>query len=63
MASLSFHRPASPFVAGCIGSPPINLLKSTPGAPAPAPAPESVIRIAPREDRLHWFDAATGKRS
>ncbi|MBN9410131.1 MAG: sn-glycerol-3-phosphate import ATP-binding protein UgpC [Burkholderiales bacterium] len=27
-----------------------------------APAPDSVIRIAPREDRLHWFDAATGKR-
>ncbi|MBP7566511.1 MAG: sn-glycerol-3-phosphate import ATP-binding protein UgpC [Burkholderiaceae bacterium] len=27
-----------------------------------APAPGSVIRIAPREDRLHWFDAATGKR-
>jgi sn-glycerol 3-phosphate transport system ATP-binding protein len=28
----------------------------------PNPAPDSVIRVAPREDRLHWFDAATGKR-
>ncbi|RYG14552.1 MAG: sn-glycerol-3-phosphate ABC transporter ATP-binding protein UgpC, partial [Burkholderiales bacterium] len=27
-----------------------------------APAPESVIHIIPRRDRLHWFDAATGKR-
>jgi len=28
----------------------------------PAPAPEQVIRVKPREDRLHWFDAGTGKR-
>jgi sn-glycerol 3-phosphate transport system ATP-binding protein len=28
----------------------------------PTPAPDSIIHIAPREDRLHWFDAATGKR-
>jgi sn-glycerol 3-phosphate transport system ATP-binding protein len=27
------------------------------------PAPDSNIRVAPREDRLHWFDAATGKRT
>ncbi len=26
------------------------------------PAPDSVIHVAPREDRIHWFDAATGKR-
>jgi sn-glycerol 3-phosphate transport system ATP-binding protein len=26
------------------------------------PAPDSLIRVAPREDRLHWFDATTGKR-
>jgi sn-glycerol 3-phosphate transport system ATP-binding protein len=26
------------------------------------PAPDSTIHVAPREDRLHWFDAATGKR-
>ncbi|MCJ0765076.1 sn-glycerol-3-phosphate import ATP-binding protein UgpC [Variovorax terrae] len=28
-----------------------------------APAIGSVIHVRPREDRLHWFDAATGKRS
>jgi sn-glycerol 3-phosphate transport system ATP-binding protein len=28
----------------------------------PAPKPDQVIRVAPREDRLHWFDAASGKR-
>jgi len=27
-----------------------------------APAPDSIIRVAPRQDRLHWFDTATGKR-
>src|SRR4051812_6662454 len=26
------------------------------------PAPDSVIHVRPREGRLHWFDAATGKR-
>jgi sn-glycerol 3-phosphate transport system ATP-binding protein len=29
---------------------------------APAPQPESTIRVRAREDRLHWFDASTGKR-
>ncbi len=28
----------------------------------PTPAPESTIRVAPREDRVHWFDATSGKR-
>jgi sn-glycerol 3-phosphate transport system ATP-binding protein len=28
----------------------------------PVPAPDSLIQVAPREDRLHWFDAGTGKR-
>ncbi|MDB5941709.1 MAG: putative type sugar transport system, ATP-binding component [Ramlibacter sp.] len=28
----------------------------------PSPAPDSIIHVAPREDRLHWFDAASGKR-
>jgi len=27
-----------------------------------APAPDSIIRVAPRQDRLHWFDTTTGKR-
>ena len=26
------------------------------------PAVGDAIRLAPLEDRLHWFDAATGKR-
>jgi sn-glycerol 3-phosphate transport system ATP-binding protein len=29
---------------------------------APAPAPGEMVRIAARPDRLHWFDAASGKR-
>ncbi len=28
----------------------------------PSPAPDEIIRVQPREDRMHWFDAATGKR-
>jgi sn-glycerol 3-phosphate transport system ATP-binding protein len=28
----------------------------------PAPKPDSTIHVAPRADRVHWFDAATGKR-
>jgi sn-glycerol 3-phosphate transport system ATP-binding protein len=27
-----------------------------------APAPGSTIHVAPREGKVHWFDAATGKR-
>ncbi len=28
----------------------------------PSPAADTVIHVTPREDRLHWFDAASGKR-
>jgi len=28
----------------------------------PTPAPDSIIHATPREDRVHWFDAASGKR-
>ncbi len=28
----------------------------------PTPAPDSLIHVAPREDRIHWFDTASGKR-
>jgi sn-glycerol 3-phosphate transport system ATP-binding protein len=28
----------------------------------PAPKPDSVIHVRPREDRVHWFDASSGKR-
>jgi sn-glycerol 3-phosphate transport system ATP-binding protein len=28
----------------------------------PVPAADQMIRVKPREDRLHWFDAASGKR-
>ena len=28
----------------------------------PAPQPGDTLRVAPREDRLHWFDAASGHR-
>jgi sn-glycerol 3-phosphate transport system ATP-binding protein len=28
----------------------------------PAPKPDSTIQVAPRADRVHWFDGATGKR-
>lgn len=29
----------------------------------PAPAADAIIRVRPREDRLHWFDAGSGKRA
>ena len=115
-----YARPASTFVATFIGSPPMNLLKSAPGASADtivgirpehldltedpnagwaltvdaiemlgaerllygrwqhgngdelvviradeahqAPKLGDVIHVIPRPDRLHYFDAATGKR-
>ena len=112
-----YARPATTFVASFIGSPPMNLLKSAPGArpgkllgirpehldlvPAGsasgwqvqvetvellgaerliygrlggeslvirldeargAPAPGSTLTVVPRPDRLHAFDAETGKR-
>ncbi|WP_332826148.1 sn-glycerol-3-phosphate import ATP-binding protein UgpC [Ramlibacter sp.] len=28
----------------------------------PSPQPDEVIHVKPREDRLHWFDAESGKR-
>jgi sn-glycerol 3-phosphate transport system ATP-binding protein len=110
-----YHRPASTFVAGFIGSPPMNLLKNVPNgrqgqilgvrpehidlAEAGGweftietvellgaerllygkvggedvtvrvdegrayPKPGETTRISAREDRLHWFDAETGKRT
>jgi sn-glycerol 3-phosphate transport system ATP-binding protein len=109
-----YHTPASTFVASFIGSPPMNLLKNTPGVQAGtilgirpehldvttgdgwavtvetvellgaerliygrihgeqiivrveegahAPAPDTVIHVLPRGDRLHSFNAETGKR-
>ena len=110
-----YHTPASTFVAGFIGSPPMNLLKNAPnGKPGmilgirpehidlvdaggwefkvhtvellgaerlvygkvgdedvtvrveegkPFPKPGETARISAREDRLHWFNAETGKRA
>jgi sn-glycerol 3-phosphate transport system ATP-binding protein len=29
---------------------------------AAVPAPDSIVRVAPRPDRVHWFDAISGKR-
>ena len=109
-----YHTPASTFVAGFIGSPPMNLLKNSPGGKPgqilgirpehidlvdtdglelrvetvellgaerllhgkvgdegvtvrveegkPFPMPGESTRIAARDDRLHWFNAETGKR-
>ena len=110
-----YHTPASVFVAGFIGSPPMNLLKNSPnGKPGmilgirpehidlvetggvefkvqtvellgaerllygqvngedvtvrieegkPFPKPGETTQIAARDDRLHWFNAETGKRA
>jgi sn-glycerol 3-phosphate transport system ATP-binding protein len=108
-----YHRPATTFVASFIGSPPMNLLTSAPGArpgtvmgirpehldiggtgwplqvetcellgaerlvygrlgneqvivrteeSSAAPAAGATIHVAPRDGKVHWFDAATGKR-
>ncbi|MEG1734310.1 MAG: sn-glycerol-3-phosphate import ATP-binding protein UgpC [Comamonas sp.] len=109
-----YHTPASTFVAGFIGSPPMNLLKNAPNGKAgqilgirpehidlvdaggwdfkvdtvellgaerllygkvggedvtvrveegkPFPKPGETTQILARDDRLHWFNAETGKR-
>jgi sn-glycerol 3-phosphate transport system ATP-binding protein len=112
-----YTRPASTFVAGFMGSPPMNLLKNAPGASAntitgvrpehldiassgwalqveavemlgaerlvygrwahgagdelviirneeshAVPTLGSTLHVTPRADKLHWFDANTGKR-
>jgi len=113
-----YNRPATTFVAGFMGSPPMNLLKNAPNADfggkpgailgirpehlqvgasgwrvvvdsiemlgaerllycrmggefmvvrtdeslSAAPEIGATLRVTPRADRLHWFDAATGKR-
>jgi sn-glycerol 3-phosphate transport system ATP-binding protein len=114
-----YNRPATTFVAGFMGSPPMNLLKNAPDAPAntvvgirpehlditesgwalrveatemlgaerltygrwlhgsadelviirteessavPVPAPGSNLYVTPRADKIHHFDASTGKR-
>ena len=109
-----YHQPASTFVAGFIGSPPMNLLKNAPGGQAGRilgirpehidlaagggwqfkvetvellgaerllygkvggedvtvrveegqayPKPGETAHIQVREERLHWFNAETGKR-
>jgi sn-glycerol 3-phosphate transport system ATP-binding protein len=112
-----YNRPATTFVASFMGSPPMNLLKSAPGAPANAvvgvrpehlditetgwalrveatemlgaerltygrwlhgsademviirteestavPAPDSTLYVTPRPEKIHHFDASTGKR-
>jgi sn-glycerol 3-phosphate transport system ATP-binding protein len=28
----------------------------------PVPAPDSIIHVTPRDDRVHWFDGASHKR-
>ena len=110
-----YHTPASVFVAGFIGSPPMNLLKNAPNSKPgmilgirpehidlvetggvefkvqtvellgaerllygkvgdedvtvrieegkPFPKPGETTQIAARDDRLHWFNAETGKRA
>ena len=114
-----YNRPATTFVAGFMGSPPMNLIKSAPnsdfgGKPgailgirpehlqvgasgwtvvvesiemlgaerllycrmgdeflvvrtdeslSSAPEIGAMLHVTPRADRLHWFDAATGKRT
>ena len=109
-----YARPATTFVAGFIGSPPMNLLKHAPGVrpgmilgirpehltldahgwsvqveyvellgaerliygrvgeeqlvvradeSQPAPVAGDTVKIAARQDKLHWFDAGSGKRA
>jgi sn-glycerol 3-phosphate transport system ATP-binding protein len=109
-----YARPATTFVAGFIGSPPMNLLKHAPGVRPgmilgvrpehlaldtdgwsvqveyvellgaerliygrvgdeqlvvradegqPAPVAGDTVKIGARQDKLHWFDAGSGKRA
>jgi sn-glycerol 3-phosphate transport system ATP-binding protein len=50
---------AERLVYGKLGGEPI-IVRTEEGAPAPAA--DSVIRVRPREGRMHWFDAQSGKR-
>ncbi|WP_332813523.1 sn-glycerol-3-phosphate ABC transporter ATP-binding protein UgpC [Ramlibacter sp.] len=50
---------AERLIYGRIGTEPIIVRSEEAQA---APAAHSVIRVRPREDRLHWFDAGSGKR-
>jgi sn-glycerol 3-phosphate transport system ATP-binding protein len=39
-----------------------SLIVRTDESLSPAPEIGATIHVTPREDRLHWFDAETGKR-
>jgi len=50
---------AERLIYGRVGTEQI-IVRSEEGQPVPAPG--STIRVAPREDRVHWFDGTTRKR-
>jgi sn-glycerol 3-phosphate transport system ATP-binding protein len=50
---------AERLVYGRLGSEQV-IVRTEEGTPAPAPG--STIHVAPREGKVHWFDATTGKR-
>ncbi len=50
---------AERLIYGRVGAEPVIVRSEEAQA---APAANSVIRVKPREDRLHWFDAGSGKR-
>jgi sn-glycerol 3-phosphate transport system ATP-binding protein len=50
---------AERLIYGRVGAEPVIVRVEEGGA---APEPESTIHVRPREERLHWFAADTGKR-
>ena len=50
---------AERLIYGKIGDEPLIIRVEEQG---PAPKPDEMIRVRPREDRIHWFDAQSGKR-
>jgi sn-glycerol 3-phosphate transport system ATP-binding protein len=50
---------AERLIYGRLGEEPITIRVEESAA---APKPDSTIHVRPREDRMHWFDAGSGKR-
>jgi sn-glycerol 3-phosphate transport system ATP-binding protein len=50
---------AERLIYGRLGEEPITIRVEESAA---APRPDSTIHVRPREDRMHWFDAGSGKR-
>ena len=54
-----YRRPANRFVAAFVGGPPVNVIRATDSGGLRVREGER-MRLCPRMNRIHFFDAATG---